>query len=686
MNGGTAEHSSQYGWRMTSIYGGGILALLLIFVISLCYGEAAIPLATVWDALAHRQQSLEHNMIWDLRMPRTVIGLLAGGALGVAGALLQTITKNPLAASDTLGINAGAYFSVILGTVMFPSLLQHSPFLFAAGGGLLAAVMAYVMSGGSSATPVRLALSGLIVSMVLGSFTSALHIFFAFETQGLFLWGGGTLIQNDWSGVVYAWPWIGGAAVLAWLLSRQFDVLDLDEATSSSLGQRVNLTRGIGLLLSVLLAAVIVSVIGPIGFVGLVAPHLVRLSGLRSHRLLLPGTFLWGAVLLTAADVLARMIRNGSMEMPTGAMMALIGAPWLIWLVLSRMKLAAGGNHQTSMSVGGRSRRLGYVGLAWALGTGTLLLLLLSTMFGGTKIPFVDWFYTLIGQGEGLHSAMLQLRIPRTLVAAGAGAALAVSGVLIQMAVRNPMADASVLGVSSGAGLGALAVLVAFPQLPILLLPIAAIIGAGAAASIIFFLSWNKALSPSVIILLGIAVSAMAGAGIQALIVRGSLYGSTAYVWLTGSTYARSWEQVWTIGIFLIVLLPGAWLLARRFDLLVFDDHTSTGLGLSVRHTRLWAMFAGVLLAGGAVACVGTIGFIGLIAPHIVRVLIGHHVRHSIVLSALLGAVLLVLADTVGRTVIAPTEVPSGLLIALIGAPYFLYLMYRSNWRKPGKG
>lgn len=133
MTGGTAEHSSQHGWRMTSIFGGGILALLLIFFISLCYGEAAIPLATVWDALAHRQQSLEHNMIWDLRMPRTVIGLLAGGALGVAGALLQTITKNPLAASDTLGINAGAYFSVILGTVMFPSLLQHSPFVFAAG-------------------------------------------------------------------------------------------------------------------------------------------------------------------------------------------------------------------------------------------------------------------------------------------------------------------------------------------------------------------------------------------------------------------------------------------------------------------------------------------------------------------------------------------------------------------------
>lgn len=184
------------------------------------------------------------------------------------------------------------------------------------------------------------------------------------------------------------------------------------------------------------------------------------------------------------------------------------------------------------------------------------------------------------------------------------------------------------------------------------------------------------------VILLGIAVSAIGSAGIQVLIIQGSLWGSTGYIWLTGSTYARNWGQVATILAFLLVLLPVAWWLARRFDLLVFDDSSAMGLGLPVRRTRLWAMVVGVLLAGGAVACVGTIGFIGLIAPHIVRTLIGHHVRRSIVLSSILGAVMLVLADTIGRTVLAPTEIPSGLLIALIGAPYFLYLMYRSNKSK----
>lgn len=678
----SVQHSrSVFNWRTLSIYGGGLTALIVLFFVSLCYGEASIPLHTVVDSLMGRQDTLEHNMIWDLRMPRTVIGILAGGALAVAGSLLQTITRNPLAASDTLGINAGAYFVVVLGTIFFPGLMQQSPFLFAVLGGLLAAAAAYFMGGGRTSSPVRLALSGMIVSMVLGSFTSALHIFFSQETQALFLWGSGTLVQNDWSGVIYAWPWVIGITIVALVLSRQWDMLELDESTASSLGQKVGMARATGLIIAVLLAAVIVSVIGPIGFVGLVAPHLVRLSGVRSNRLLLPGVFIWGAALLVGADVLAKMVHNSSLELPTGAVMAIIGAPWLIWLVLTRMKAANGSGMSTSMSTGARSRRWAFGPIAIIFTVLTLALVLLSTMFGGMRIPMADLLPSLF-QSDGLYSAIVQLRIPRTLVAAGAGAALAISGVLIQMAVRNPLADASIVGVSSGAGLGAMMVIILWPGLPVFLLPIAAIVGAGIAAAIVFSLSWKKGLNPSAVVLLGIAMSAIAGAGIQVLIVRGAVYGSSGFIWLTGSTYARTWDQVKIIGVFLLILIPLAWWLARRFELLVFDDNSASGLGLSVRRTRLLAMTVGVLLAAGAVACVGTVGFIGLIAPHMVRLLTGNKLRRSMFLSALVGAVMLVLADTIGRTVMAPTEIPSGLLIAIIGTPYFLYLMYRSNWRK----
>lgn len=673
------ESSIGMTWRLIGIFGGGLAVLFVLFLLSLGFGEAKIPAATLLDGLLNRQDVMEHNLLWDIRMPRTVIGILAGAALAAAGALLQTITKNPLASSDTLGINAGAYFMVVLGMVAFPAMQQQFPFLLAAGGGLLAAMAAYFLGGGKAATPVRLALSGMIVSMVLGAFTSALHIFKQTETQNLFLWGAGSLIQLDWDGVRYAWPFVLaliGAAVFA---GRQFDALELDESTARSLGQRVGLTRAVGLGISVLMAAIVVSVVGPIGFVGLVAPHLVRLSGIRKHRLLIPASALWGALLITAADTLARVVRSNVGEIPVGAVMAIIGAPWLIWLVLTKMKNISGsGSGQSSMSVGGAALRMRFVPTAIFMTALLLVVILVSLSLGGTRIPLADLLGSLIPGGDQSFSVLLNLRLPRTLVAACGGIALAISGVLIQSAVRNPLADASIIGVTSGAGLGAMIVLFAWPALTVVVLPLAAIAGGVVAAAFVFFLAWRKALNPSVLILLGIAVSAVGSAGIQVMIVKASLWSSSSFIWLTGSTYGRGWNQFYSLFIFLIVLVPIAYYLGRKFDLLAFGDESSTGFGLPVRGTRLWAMIIGVLLAAGAVASVGTIGFLGLMAPHAVRMMIGHHTRRSIILSGLLGGLMLVIADTIGRTIMAPIEIPSGLIIMLIGAPYFLFLMYRS--------
>lgn len=175
---------------------------------------------------------------------------------------------------------------------------------------------------------------------------------------------------------------------------------------------------------------------------------------------------------------------------------------------------------------------------------------------------------------------LLNLRLPRTLVAACGGIALAISGVLIQSAVRNPLADASIIGVTSGAGLGAMIVLFAWPALTVVVLPLAAIAGGVVAAAFVFFLAWRKALNPSVLILLGIAVSAVGSAGIQVMIVKASLWSSSSFIWLTGSTYGRGWNQLYSLFIFLIVLVPIAYYLGRKFDLLAFGDESSTGFGL----------------------------------------------------------------------------------------------------------
>ncbi|MED1783281.1 iron ABC transporter permease [Brevibacillus fortis] len=669
--------------RTVSLFGGGLAALFLLLIASLCFGEAEISFKVVLEALFHRQDILSHNVIWDMRIPRAILGLISGAGLAVAGVLLQTVTKNPLASTDTLGINAGAYFMVVAGTIYFPNLLHQSPFLFAAAGGGFAAMCAYFLGGGRSTSPIRLALSGMIVAMVIGSFTSALHIFHATETQSLFLWGSGSLAQLDWKGVTYAWPGVSAVIIVAILMGKQFDVLNLDQSTAQSLGQKVDLIRFAGLALAVLVASVVVSVVGPIGFVGLVAPHLVRLSGLHKHNWLIPATALWGAVLLTGADVLTRMVRSSMGEMPVGAMMAIIGAPWLIWLILRKMNGILGSFSTSSMSIGRNRVRIQFPILAFIMLFLVVSFILVSMTMGGTRIPLSQLFTSLIGSDEAAsYSALFHLRLPRTLVAAGAGIALSVSGVLIQASVRNPLADSSILGVTSGAGFGALLVLIAWPQVPIVVLPIAAMSGAILAAAVIFLFAWRKSLNPSVLILLGIAVSAIGSAGIQALIVLGPLWGSSSYIWLTGSTYGRTWDQFLIICIFLAALLPLAWWLGRRFDILAFSDDSAIGLGLSVRKTRFAAMSVGVLLAAGAVATVGTVGFLGLIVPHMIRSLIGHNTRQSIVLSSLLGALLLVLADAIGRTILAPVEIPSGLLITLIGAPYFLFLMFRSHTKK----
>lgn len=670
--------------RAVSLFGGGLAALLLLLIASLCFGEARIDFRIVVEALFHREDIVLHHVIWDMRMPRAILGLFSGAGLAVAGALLQTVTKNPLASTDTLGINAGAYFMVVAGTIYFPALLHQSPFLFAAAGGGLAAMCAYALGGGRTASTIRLALAGMIVAMVLGSFTTALHIFHATETQSLFLWGSGSLAQLDWKGVAYAWPGVSAIIIVAFLMGKQFDILNLDQSTAASLGQKVNLIRFVGLALAVLVASVVVSVVGPIGFVGLVAPHLVRLSGLHKHNWLIPATALWGAILLTAADVLTRMIRSSMGEMPVGAMMAIIGAPWLIWLILRKTNGITGSFSTSSMSIGRNRVRVRFPLIAFIMLFLVVSFILVSMTMGGTRIPLSQLFTSLIGSdGAASYSVLLKLRLPRTLVAAAAGVALSVSGVLIQASVRNPLADSSILGVTSGAGFGALLVLIAWPQVSIAFLPIAAMCGAILAAAVIFLFAWRKSLNPPVLILLGIAVSAIGSAGIQALIVLGPLWGSTSYIWLTGSTYGRTWDQFLIICIFLTVLLPVAWWLGRRFDLLAFTDDSAIGLGLSARKTRLAAMSVGVLLAAGAVAAVGTVGFLGLIVPHMIRSLIGHNTRQSIILSSLLGALLLVLADAIGRTILAPIEIPSGLLITLIGAPYFLFLMFRSTARLP---
>jgi ferric hydroxamate transport system permease protein len=661
----------------------GCVALLAVCMLHLVQGEAGLTPGRVLQAILQPSGEMEDHIVWSLRLPRTVIGLLAGGALAVAAVILQGLTRNPLASAGTFGINAGAYLAVILATIFLPEWASSVSLLIALVGGGGAGLMAYLLAGGSRSTPVRMALSGMIISLMMSAVTSALQLLYENETRGLFLWGSGSLVQIDWSGVSYAWVWIVLGTIAAFLLARPLDMMALGDETALSLGHNIGRLRAAGLVLAVLLAAITVSVVGPIGFVGLIAPHLLRLLGIVRHRMLIPASFVWGAMIVLAADTIAMLFQSSIGQLPVGAVTALVGGPWLIWLA-GRVGKGKGAEAPKSAGqhTGPSLRTVPYAG--WLCGLAVLLAVMVvgGQAFGGVKLPVMEAASALVGGGSDMAQGLvMQLRLPRTLVAALAGAALALSGLLLQGVVRNPLADPSIVGVTQGAGVAVLLTMALIPAAGGGLLSAAACLGAVVTAAAVYVLAKRSGLKPAVLALIGMAVSAMGSAVITVLVIQSGMSAAAALAWLAGSTYARGWDELPQLALFLLALIPIAIWQARRLDILQFSDESSGGLGLVPAQSRLLVGAVGVLLAAAAVMTVGTVGFIGLIAPHAVRLMTGPNHRRLVPLAVLFGAVLLVLADLVGRTVLAPGEIPSGLISALIGAPYFVWLMYASNRR-----
>ncbi|MAS34035.1 MAG: iron ABC transporter permease [Anaerolineaceae bacterium] len=272
-------------------------------------------------------------------------------------------------------------------------------------------------------------------------------------------------------------------------------------------------------------------------------------------------------------------------------------------------------------------------------------------------------------------------RLPRIILAFLVGAALATSGTIMQGITRNPLADPYLLGVSSGAGLAAVTLIVWLDNVSITLLPWAAFGGALITTGAIYILAWKRGTSsPIRLILIGIALGSAIGAVTTIMMLFGDINQvQQAYVWLTGSVYGRNWEHVHALGGWLLVFMPIAILMARQLNTLGLGDDTAKGLGLRVEWQRALLLVVSVALAAAAVAVSGTIGFVGLVAPHITRRLVGPSHEGLIPVSALFGGALLVLADLIGRWVIAPSELPIGVVTAMIGAPYFMYLLYRNR-------
>lgn len=305
------------------------------------------------------------------------------------------------------------------------------------------------------------------------------------------------------------------------------------------------------------------------------------------------------------------------------------------------------------------------------------VVMMLSVGYGVMEMSWIDIIRTLFPGGDSIEFQIIyNLRLPRTLLGALVGAALAVAGVILQAVMRNPLASPGIIGVSSGAGLAAVVALMIFPALSGWLIPVA-FGGAFITATAVYLLAWKRGVEPVRLLLAGVAVSSLLGAMSTAIMLFNSEKVAGILDFAIGSLSTRSWPQLELVAPYIIAGLAVAVIIAPKLNILGLGDEIAVGLGMNVERMRLCFIALAALLAGAAVSVVGLLGFVGLIAPHIVRMIIGGDSKFLIPGAAIFGAVLVVGSDTAGRVVIAPEELPLGIIMALLGPPFFLWLLRR---------
>ncbi|QGR00337.1 iron ABC transporter permease [Paenibacillus psychroresistens] len=307
---------------------------------------------------------------------------------------------------------------------------------------------------------------------------------------------------------------------------------------------------------------------------------------------------------------------------------------------------------------------------------------LLSAGLGDMRIHPFDVIRAMFGSGTEEHKLVVQtIRLPRIIAAFLVGAALAVAGAILQGIIRNPLASPDIIGITSGASVAAVAFISYLSgTVSIVWLPVAAIVGAGITSIVIYMLAWKNGVTAIRLVLIGIGMNFLLASLTKVMLVTNPIYTSSqAYVWLTGTVYGTDWSIVWMLVPWVAVFIPIAFIFARNVNVLQLGDEIAAGAGSAVQRQRFTLLMISVALAGAAVSVGGAISFVGLIAPHMTRKLIGPSFGGVLPVSALIGGLIVILADTVARTAFLPYDIPVGVFTAGVGAPFFIYLLYRNR-------
>ncbi|WP_265291931.1 Fe(3+)-hydroxamate ABC transporter permease FhuB [Streptomyces sp. SHP 1-2] len=708
--------------------------VVLLAGLSLSVGAGEVgpggALDYLFDLGGARSDSRLSLVIGDLRLPRTLTAVLVGAALGVAGCLLQAVTRNPLAETGLLGVNAGASLGVVAGIALLGLDSGYAYLVCAFVGAVAASGLVLLIAGrGGGGSPMRLVLAGSALGATFGGVTSVIVVNSA-ETYDRFrFWVLGSLAGVEGYGELgRLLPVLAIGFAVALLVTRPLSALALGDDLARGLGHRPSLIRTSVAVAVTLLTAAAVALAGPISFLGLLAGFLARAlagTGLAA-RIVLAG--LIGAGVLTLSDVAARVVAR-PFEAPVSVIVALIGAPVLIGIVRSR-RLASMGMTEPATGDGpprrrrppvparlaallGRSRaagadtdtdtdarsggtrkparaslagtvvlRRGPVSLlvhrrpalaATGLAALGLLAVTLSAYAGQSDMDVGRTFRALFGQGDRFDVLLVQkFRLGRIVAGLAAGAALGLAGCLTQTLARNRLATPELLGVNDGA---TAAVLLSVSVTGTFGAWWAGPLGALAAVLVVTTVAGGLGQRGYRVLVVGLAMSALASAITQVMLARRSLSSAgSLYVWTSGSLNGRGYSVAVPVLIGLCVLVPAALAVARHLGVLRFDDATAASVGVRPDRVRTVCMLLAVALAGLAVGVCGPVAFVALASPVIASRLAGP-LRVPLVGSMLTGAVLVVTADTVGRIVFSGSELPVGVVTTVLGGPFLLWVL-----------
>jgi ferric hydroxamate transport system permease protein len=642
----------------------------LLFAIAMCLSlqqlSQQLAWSDIWQALQGAPQpSLTQQIFSQMWLPRQGMALLCGLALGFTGVVMQQALRNPLAEPMTLGIASGATLALSIASLAGPAWLLTGREWIALSGALLAFAVVFLLSLRQGFTPLALTLAGMLVNLYCGSVNLLLTIIYDRSLAAVFIWGGGTLTQQNASQLWWLLPRVLVAALPVLLILRPLRLLALDQRVTHSIGMPAGLVRGIALLSALVISSLVISVVGVIGFIGLAAPHLATLAGAKHLRQKLIWSPLLAAGLLWLTDQgVSRLNGIGGLLLPTGMMTALAGGPLLLWF-LPRLRHIFQPDVSEPLQAPFPTRRM--------------ILLPVMVMFFLMLAVSLDFARGINGwhwNSPTELQALLPFRLPRLLAALSAGVLLAAAGVIIQRVSRNPMASPELLGIGAGASLGITVQLLLWPLGGVALMLASSASGALLTLALTLWQARHYALNPQRMLLSGLAITAlfqsvaaivMSNNGLAAAMLRQLMTGSTYYV--NASTAA--------IALVLALLLLALTPLLRRALLLLPLHTVSPSLGLNVTRARLLLMVLAAAMTGVATLIVGPLSFIGLLGPQLARQLGARRPLGQLMLAVLIAAVLMMLADWAGSNLLYPRQIPAGLMATLIGGPWLALLLWR---------